>query len=102
MTYIDKSIHNLEKSIKLLDNIETKVKENKPIKIEFKPVIKVEVQYGQPPKKKPSTKKKGSTKKKPIKKKGTPKKKPIKKKGTPKKKPGPKPGLKSKKLFGIL
>jgi len=96
MTYIDKSIQNLEKSIKLLDNIETKIKENKPIKIEFKPVIKVDVQYGQPFKKKVIPKKSTS------KKKATPKKKQIKKKATSKKKPGPKPGLKSKKLFGIL
>ena len=94
MTYIDKSIQNLEKSIKLLDNIQTKVKENKPIKIEFKPVIKVDVQYGSPPKKKPTKKK--QTKKKPT------KKKPTKKKLTKKKPTKKKPDPKTKKLFGIL
>ena len=51
MHIIDKSIHDLEKSIQLIDDIKKTVKENKPIKIEFKPVIKVDVQYDSPPKK---------------------------------------------------
>ena len=64
MDNINKSILNIEKSIKLLDNIKNKVKENRPIKIEFKPVIKVDVQYEAPPKKKTGPKKKPGPKKK--------------------------------------